>query len=160
MKNYHAFKFLKKIYFVRTAGSKEELMAANLSKDEISLLGGEAYLEEFDVDASKIFKSDNGINPYTKLICYYQYSNKNFPESREQFSFPHKGPPLLFPVVLGQVPNFQSLEILPTFYFPPFPLPEDSCMPSLLLSPKSILPKRKVTPKVIYCELYVLLLVD
>ena len=35
---------------------------------------------------SKIFKSDNGINPYTKLICYYQYSNKNFPESREQFS--------------------------------------------------------------------------
>ena len=25
-------------------------------------------------------------NPYTKLICSYKYSNKNFPESREQFS--------------------------------------------------------------------------
>ena len=35
---------------------------------------------------SKIFKSENGINPYTKLICLYRYSNKNFPESREQFS--------------------------------------------------------------------------
>ena len=32
--------------------------------------------------------SENGkyANPYTKLICLYQYSNKNFPESREQFS--------------------------------------------------------------------------
>ena len=35
---------------------------------------------------SKIFKSENGINPYTKLVCFYRYSNKNFPESREQFS--------------------------------------------------------------------------
>ena len=37
---------------------------------------------------SKNYKSENGKldNPYTKLICLYQYSNKNFPESREQFS--------------------------------------------------------------------------
>ena len=35
---------------------------------------------------SKIFKSENGINPYSKLICLYRYSNKNFPESREQFA--------------------------------------------------------------------------
>ena len=31
-------------------------------------------------------KSENGENPYSKLICLYRYSNKNFPESREQFS--------------------------------------------------------------------------
>ena len=31
-------------------------------------------------------KSENGENPYAKLICLYRYSNKNFPESREQFS--------------------------------------------------------------------------
>ena len=35
---------------------------------------------------SKVFKSDDGANPYSKLICLYRYSNKNFPESREQFS--------------------------------------------------------------------------
>ena len=30
--------------------------------------------------------SDKFSNPYTKLICLYRYSNKNFPESREQFA--------------------------------------------------------------------------
>jgi hypothetical protein len=30
--------------------------------------------------------TDKYINPYTKLICLYRYSYKNFPESREQFS--------------------------------------------------------------------------
>ena len=30
--------------------------------------------------------SDRFVNPYTKLICLYRYSHKNFPESREQFS--------------------------------------------------------------------------
>ena len=30
--------------------------------------------------------SDKFSNPYTKLICYYRYSYKNFPESREQFA--------------------------------------------------------------------------
>lgn len=69
MKNYHAFKFLKKIYFVRTAGSKEELEAANLIKEEISLLGGESYLEEFDIDASKIFKSELIIDDKNHIEC-------------------------------------------------------------------------------------------
>ena len=30
--------------------------------------------------------NDKASNPYTKLICLYRYSHKNFPESREQFS--------------------------------------------------------------------------
>ena len=30
--------------------------------------------------------SDKYSNPYTKLICLYRYSYKNFPESREQFA--------------------------------------------------------------------------
>ena len=36
----------------------------------------------------KGYKSNNDkfSNPYTKLICLYRYSHKNFPESREQFS--------------------------------------------------------------------------
>ena len=35
----------------------------------------------------KVFKMlPANTNPYTKLICSYKYSNKNFPESREQFS--------------------------------------------------------------------------
>ena len=34
----------------------------------------------------KNLKLEKGENPYSKLICLYRYSNKNFPESREQFS--------------------------------------------------------------------------
>ena len=54
MKNYHSFNFLKKIYFERTAGSENELKAANLIKEEVEKLGGDAYFEEFDVDYSEI----------------------------------------------------------------------------------------------------------
>ena len=34
----------------------------------------------------KSFKMEPGGYPFSKLICLYRYSNKNFPESREQFS--------------------------------------------------------------------------
>ena len=54
MKNYHSFNFLKKIYFVRTGGSSEELNAANLIAEEVKSLGGDAHLEGFDVDYSEI----------------------------------------------------------------------------------------------------------
>ena len=55
--SYHSFAFLKKIYFVRTGGSKEELQAANLIKEEVEKLGGKAYLESFPVDYSEIQKA-------------------------------------------------------------------------------------------------------
>mgnify|MGYP003307950131 CR=1 FL=1 len=54
MKNYHSFNFLQKIYFERIGGSENELKAAKLIKDEVKKLGGEATLESFEVDASKI----------------------------------------------------------------------------------------------------------
>lgn len=54
---YHSFKFLKKIYFVRTGGSLEELKAANLIKEEVERLGGTATLESFPVDYSDIEKA-------------------------------------------------------------------------------------------------------
>lgn len=50
---YHSFEFLKKIYFVRTGGSAEELKAANLIINEVKMLGGDAHLEEFEVDYSE-----------------------------------------------------------------------------------------------------------
>ena len=36
--------------------------------------------------SGKKIKIESGGNPYSKLICLYRYSNKNFTESREQFS--------------------------------------------------------------------------
>lgn len=54
MKDYHSFNFLRDIYFVRTGGSKEELKAANLIKDEVAKLGGKAKLESFEVDCADI----------------------------------------------------------------------------------------------------------
>lgn len=51
---YHAFNFLKEIYYVRTAGSEAELKAANQIVAEVEKLGGKASLEEFEVDHSEI----------------------------------------------------------------------------------------------------------
>ena len=52
--SYHAFEFLKKIYYVRTAGSKEDLKAAKEIQEEVKRLGGIATLEDFDIDHSNI----------------------------------------------------------------------------------------------------------
>ena len=52
--SYRSFEFLKKIYFVRTGGSKEEEKAANLIKEEVAKLGGNAELEAFEIDGSNI----------------------------------------------------------------------------------------------------------
>ena len=51
---YHAFNFLKKIYYVRTAGSENDLKAAEEIKAEVARLGGAAEFEEFMVDHSTI----------------------------------------------------------------------------------------------------------
>ena len=51
---YHAFNFLKNIYYVRTAGSENDLKAAIEIKEEVKRLGGEAIFEEFLVDHSTI----------------------------------------------------------------------------------------------------------
>ena len=55
---YNSFDLLKKLYFVRTSGSKEELEAANILKNECLALGVNAVLEEFDVDGYEIKKAD------------------------------------------------------------------------------------------------------
>ena len=62
MKNYRAFPFLRKIYFVRTAGSEEEIKAANLIKEEIERLGGEAHLEAFEIESLFIWISSISLN--------------------------------------------------------------------------------------------------
>ena len=41
--SYKSFELLKKLYFVRTGGSKEELEAANIIKKECESLGAELY---------------------------------------------------------------------------------------------------------------------
>jgi len=66
--DYKSFDLLKKLYFVRTSGTKEELEAANILKDEATKLGAdEVVLEGFEVDGVTINKtslsfSDPSIN--------------------------------------------------------------------------------------------------
>jgi len=61
------FELLKKIGFVRTSGSKEELKAANILLDEISSIGLEGHLEEFKSPTSKITKASlKVVEPYEK----------------------------------------------------------------------------------------------
>lgn len=50
------YDFLSKIGFVRTGGSSEELKAAQLILDEIKTIGGNGYLQEFEVNTQKIDK--------------------------------------------------------------------------------------------------------
>ena len=69
MQNYHSFEFLKKIYFVRTGGSKEELQAANLIKEEVAKLGGKAKLESFEVDSCNVKKAKLVIDGNKEIEC-------------------------------------------------------------------------------------------
>ena len=62
--------------------------------NKVNIKNGESENNNSNNNKSKKYKNakhykvgtDKYINPYTKLICLYRYSYKNFPESREQFS--------------------------------------------------------------------------
>lgn len=61
------FELLKKIGFVRTSGSEEELKAANLLLEEISSIGCKGHLEDFKVPTSNIKKATLTVaQPYEK----------------------------------------------------------------------------------------------
>ena len=69
-KEYGSFAFLKKIYFVRTGGSPEELKAAELIAGEVARLGGKASLESFEVDCTTIEKAELSFTePEMKIEC-------------------------------------------------------------------------------------------
>ena len=54
MNGKRAFELLNKIGFERVSASDEELKCANILKEEIENVGGNAVIEEFDVDAYNI----------------------------------------------------------------------------------------------------------
>ncbi|WP_352420378.1 M20/M25/M40 family metallo-hydrolase [Proteiniborus sp.] len=61
------FELLKKIGFIRTSGSEEELRAANILVEEISSIGCTGHLEDFKVPTSKIKKATlKVVEPYEK----------------------------------------------------------------------------------------------
>ncbi|MDF2673760.1 MAG: Zn-dependent exopeptidase [Clostridiales bacterium] len=65
--NRREFELLKKIGFIRTSGSDEELKAANILLEEISSIGCEGYIEDFKVPTSKIKKASlKVVEPYEK----------------------------------------------------------------------------------------------
>ena len=55
---YQSFDLIRKLYFVRTSGSKEELNAAKIIKDECNRFGVKAKLESFPVDAYEVEKCE------------------------------------------------------------------------------------------------------
>ena len=67
---YKSFDLLEKLYFVRTGGSKEELKAANIIKEECEKLGVKAELESFQVDGCNIKKAElKFIEPDFEIEC-------------------------------------------------------------------------------------------
>ncbi len=70
MKNYHSFDLLKKICFVRTGGSKEELKAAEIIKKECEKLGVNAEIEAFKVDGYSVKNTSlKFIDPCFSVEC-------------------------------------------------------------------------------------------
>lgn len=55
---YNSFEVLKKLYFVRTGGSKEEQKAAQIIMSECNALGVKTNLESFDVEGYEIKKAE------------------------------------------------------------------------------------------------------
>ena len=66
MAKYKSFDLLKKLYFVRTGGSEEELKAAKIIKQECEDLGVKAFIEDFEIDKPIIKKA------------YLKFMNPNF----------------------------------------------------------------------------------
>lgn len=70
MEKYQSFDLLKKIYFVRTGGSKEELEAAEIIKNECENLGVRAEIESFKVDGYNVKSASlKFINPDFSIEC-------------------------------------------------------------------------------------------
>lgn len=68
--SYKSFELLEKLYFVRTGGSKEELKAANILKEECEKLGVKAELESFKVDGCDIKKASlKFLDPEFEVEC-------------------------------------------------------------------------------------------
>ena len=68
--SYKSFDLLKDLYFVRTGGSKEELKAANIIKEECEKLGVKAELESFKVDGCNIKKAElKFLDPDMEIEC-------------------------------------------------------------------------------------------
>ncbi len=65
----YQFEFLEKIAFNRYGGTDDELRAANIIADEIRALGGEAVIEDFEVEAFKMERAEFEVtSPYNKKI--------------------------------------------------------------------------------------------
>ena len=68
------FELLKKIGFIRTAGSEEELKAANMIKDEIESIGVDAVIEPFEIPDAEIQQAElEVLEPYNKKYTVTAY---------------------------------------------------------------------------------------
>ncbi len=65
---YNSFELLKKLYFVRTGGSKEELDAAHIIKEECEKLGINTVIEDFEVDGYEIERAELSFSDKTIQI--------------------------------------------------------------------------------------------
>ena len=59
MSEYNSFDFLRKMYFVRTAGSAEDKKIQEILVDECKKFTDDVVLEVFDIDGYEIKKVEN-----------------------------------------------------------------------------------------------------
>lgn len=68
------FDLLKKIGFIRTAGTSEEYLAANMLKEEVEAMGLKASLEAFEIEDAEIHKAElEVLEPYNKKYTITAY---------------------------------------------------------------------------------------
>ena len=73
-KGQRSYELLKKIGFIRLAGSDEEMKAANILKAEIESIGGKPVIEEFPISDANIQKAElHVLAPYEKSYTVTAY---------------------------------------------------------------------------------------
>ena len=119
MENYKSFDLLKKLYFVRTSGSKEELKAAKILVKECSKLGVDAHLEEFEVDGYHVNKASiTFLSPKIEVECVGVGQSSSTPEDGLKAPFIYISSPVdaTYSDVKGKICLVHSKLVNPTIY--------------------------------------------
>lgn len=111
------FELLKKIGFVRTAGSEEELKAANILRSEVESMGVKAEIEEFDITDAEIETAElEVLEPYNKKYTVTAYKCcKNAEDLMADFVYAENGDDVSLADVKGKIVLVNGYMRLPLY---------------------------------------------
>ncbi len=99
------YELLKKLYFVRTGGSEEELQACKIIQNELKELGYDSYIEDFDVSLTSNSKAYMEVLlPYQKTYEVSAYeASENLEELKGELYYFEQDTPVCRKAVKGKI---------------------------------------------------------